>query len=77
MHRSDLDQAENALTMISIRVVRRYGSTTVRSSVTAPSVEEALELAGDGARVLFPIDGEVFFTSAKEISQATVDEGGH
>ena len=75
MHRSDLDQAENTFTMISIRVVRRYGSTTIRSSVTAPSIEEALELAGDGARVVYPMDGEALFTSAKEISQATVDEG--
>ena len=75
MHRTDLDRAEDALTTISIRVERRYGPTVVRSTVTAPSIEEALELAGNGARVVFPTDGEAFFTSAKETSQAAVDQG--
>jgi hypothetical protein len=75
MQRTDLDRAEDALTTICIRVERRYGPTIVRSSVTAPSIDEALELAGDGARVVFPADGEAFFASAKETSQAAVDRG--
>jgi hypothetical protein len=75
MHRTDLDRAEDALTMVSIRVERRYGPTIVRSSVTTQSIEEALELAGDGARVVFPTDGEAFFRFAKETPRATVDQG--
>jgi hypothetical protein len=51
--------------MITIHVKKRYGSTTVRSCVTAPTIEQALLLAGEGARVVFPIDGETFFASAK------------
>ena len=75
MHRTDLARAEDAPTTISIRVERRYGPTIVRSSVTAPSIEEALELAGDGARVVLPRGGEAFLASAKETSQAAVDRG--
>ncbi len=75
MHRTDLDRAEDALTTISIRVERRYGPTIVRSSITAPSIEDALELAGDGARIVFPTDGEAFFASAKETSRAAVERG--
>jgi hypothetical protein len=47
--------------MISIRVQRRRGNVTVRFRVTAPSIERALEMAGEGTRVVFPIDGEEFF----------------
>jgi hypothetical protein len=54
------------LTMISIRVEKRYGDVTVYSRVTAPSIERALEIAGEGAKVVFPIDGEEFFAFAKE-----------
>jgi hypothetical protein len=45
--------------MVTIRVVKRYGSATVHYCVTAPSVEQALALSGEGARVVFPIDGEM------------------
>ena len=75
MHRTDLDRAEDAPATISIRVERRYGPTIVRSWVTAPSIEEALELAGEGARVIFPTNSEAFLASAKETSQAAVDRG--
>ncbi len=51
-------------TMITIRVEKRYGTARMRFSVTAPSIEEALELAGGGARVVFPIEGEAFFAKA-------------
>jgi hypothetical protein len=65
MTRADLDLAERSLPMVTIRVEKRYGPATVHSSVTAPSVEQALALAGEGARVVFPIDAELFFASAK------------
>jgi hypothetical protein len=51
--------------MITLRVEKRYGNTLIRSRVTAASVEGALELAGEGARVVFPIDGEAFFAPAE------------
>ena len=50
--------------MITLRVEKRYGNVLVRSRVTAASIEGALELAGEGARVVFPIDGEAFFAKA-------------
>ena len=50
--------------MITIHVQKRYGPSTVRSCVTAPTIEQALLLAGGSARVVFPIDGDAFFASA-------------
>lgn len=50
--------------MISVTVERRYGTATVRSRVTAPSIERAVELAGEGARLVFPLDPETFFRPA-------------
>jgi hypothetical protein len=52
--------------MICIRVEKCCGFVTVRFRVTAPSIERALEIAGEGAKVVFPIDGEEFFAFAKE-----------
>jgi hypothetical protein len=57
--------AGSFLTVISIRVEKRYGDVTVYSRVTAESIERALEIAGEGARVVFPIEGEEFFAFAK------------
>jgi hypothetical protein len=57
--------------MITLRVEKRYGNTLIRSRVAAASIEGALELAGEGARVVFPIDAEAFFASAKEDPRAT------
>jgi hypothetical protein len=51
--------------MISIRVEKRFGHVNVHSQVTAPSIERALEVAGEGAKVVFPINGEEFFAFAK------------
>jgi hypothetical protein len=59
---------ESPPTMISIRVQKRRGEATVRFRVTAPSIERALEIAGEGARVVFPIDGEEFFASEADAS---------
>jgi hypothetical protein len=51
--------------MVTIRVEKRYGPATVYYCVTASSVEQALALAGEDARVVFPIDAELFFASSK------------
>ncbi|QIN81969.1 hypothetical protein GBA63_04405 [Rubrobacter tropicus] len=47
--------------MIHVTFERRYGTATVRSRVTAPSIERAAELAGEGARLVFPVDPGAFF----------------
>ncbi len=49
--------------MITITATKRYGAATVRASVSAPTIERAVEMAGPGARVEFPIDGEIFFAA--------------
>ena len=54
--------------MISIRVEKRRGEATVRFRVSAPSIERALELAGEGARIVFPIDSEEFFADKANAS---------
>lgn len=50
--------------MINVTIERRYGTATVRSRVTAPSIERAMQLAGEGARLVFPVDPEAFFQPA-------------
>jgi hypothetical protein len=52
--------------MIRVTVEIRDGALTNRVRVTAPSIERALEIAGDGmpsrqVRLLFPIDAVAFF----------------
>ena len=47
--------------MIALTVEKRYGPATARVRVRAASIERALRLAGEGARVVFPIDAEQFF----------------
>ena len=64
MYRATLDRAGRSPPMITIHVKKRYGYSTVRSCVTAPTIAQALLLAGEGARVVFPIDGDAFFASA-------------
>lgn len=51
--------------MIKVTTERRYGSATVKSRVTASSIERAMELAGEGARVVFPIEPEAFFRASE------------
>ncbi len=70
MYRSAHAPAGRPPTMITLRVEKRYGNTLVRSRVTAASIEGALELAGEGARVVFPIDGQAFFAPAEEDPRA-------
>jgi len=55
--------------MIRVTVEIREGALTYRVRVTAPSIERALEIAGEGkpgrrVRLVFPIDSEVFFLPA-------------
>src|SRR4028119_1302154 len=64
MYRRALDLAGRSLPMITIHVKKRYGYSTVCSCVTAPTIEQALLLAGEGARVVFPIDGAAVFPPA-------------
>lgn len=40
--------------MISVVAVKTYGAARVRARVSAPTLEGALERAGEGARVLLP-----------------------
>ena len=70
MHRTAHALAGRPPTMITLRVEKRYGNTLVRSRVTARSIEGALELAGEGARIVFPIDGGAFFAPTKQDPQA-------
>jgi hypothetical protein len=55
--------------MVRVTVEVREGALTNRVRVTAPSIERALEIVGEGksgrrVRLLFPIDPEVFFVPA-------------
>ncbi len=46
--------------MVTLVVERRYGHTTMRARVSAPSIERALRLCGADARVVSSIDQEGF-----------------
>ena len=55
--------------MIRVTVEVREGALTYRVRVTAPSIERAIEIGGEGkpgrrVRLVFPIDPEVFFVPA-------------
>ena len=47
--------------MITVIVKKTHGAETVRASISAPSIEEAVRIAGEGTHVEFPIDEELFF----------------
>jgi hypothetical protein len=52
--------------MIRVTVEIREGALTYKVRVTAPSIERALEITGEGkvdrrVRLLFPIDPEAYF----------------
>jgi hypothetical protein len=50
--------------MIAVIVEKSYGTAaTVRVRVRAASVERARRLAGEDARLVFPIDPEAFFAA--------------
>ena len=46
--------------MIEVSVEKRHGAATVGFVVIAESIERAIELAGEDARVVFPIAPERF-----------------
>jgi hypothetical protein len=55
--------------MVRVTVDVHDGALTYRVRVTAPSIERALKIVGEGkparrVRLLFPIDPEVFFVPA-------------
>ncbi len=55
--------------MVRVTVEVREGALTYRVRIIAPSIERALDIAGDGkpgrrVRLIFPIDPEAFFVSA-------------
>jgi len=49
--------------MIAVMVEKSYGTATARVRVRAASIERALRLAGEGARVVFPIEAELYFAA--------------
>ena len=49
--------------MIAVTVEKRYGTATTRVRVRAASIERALRLAGEEARVVFPIDTQLYFAA--------------
>lgn len=51
--------------MVTVTVEKKTGATTTNMRVTAASVERAVSLCGAGARLVFPIDPEAFFTDPK------------
>jgi hypothetical protein len=55
--------------MVRVTVEVREGALTYRVRVTAPSIQRALEIVGEGkagrrVRLVFPIDPEVYFEPA-------------
>jgi len=49
--------------MIAVTVEKRCGTASLRVRVRAASIERALRLAGEDARLVFPIDPEPFFAA--------------
>ena len=47
--------------MITVTVEKKYRMGTVKARVRAASIERVLQLAGQDARLVFPIDAERFF----------------
>ena len=47
--------------MITVTGYKTQGAQTVRASISAASIEEAVRIAGEGARLEVPIDGKLFF----------------
>ena len=58
--------------MIVVTVEKSYGAATARWRVRAASIERALRLAGGDARVVFPIDAQLFF--AEQDAQEGIEE---
>jgi hypothetical protein len=61
-------EGKGSTEMIRVTVEIREGALTYRVRVTAPSIERALEIVGEGkpgrrVRLVFPIDPEAFFVT--------------
>ena len=52
--------------MIAVTIEKRYGAATVRARVSATTIERAVEMAGAGARLVLPIEGETFFAPVEK-----------
>ena len=59
--------------MIEVSVEKRHDAATVRFRVIAESIERAIELAGEDARVVFPIDPERCFVREQPAEGALRD----
>jgi hypothetical protein len=60
--------------MICVTIEIREGLLTRRMQITAPSIERAMKVAGDGkpghrVRLLFPIEPEAFFVPDEDSDQ--------
>ncbi len=62
---SPIFAAGGRLQMITLTVERRYGTATVRSRVTAPSIGRALELCGEDARIVLLAQTERLLLAAR------------
>jgi hypothetical protein len=58
--------------MIAVTVQKSCGTATARVRVWAASIERALRLAGEDARLVFPIDAQLFF--AAQDAQEGIEE---
>lgn len=47
--------------MVTVKIEKTYGRAMVRASITAPSIERALQIAGPRARAIFPQKPTSFF----------------
>ena len=55
--------------MITVTVEKRYGEngdTKVRARISALTIERAVQIPGDGARLVLPIKGETFFAPVEK-----------
>jgi hypothetical protein len=62
--------------MIEVSVEKRHGGATVRFTVIAESIERAIELAGEDAHIMFPIDPVRFFVRGEAAEGALRDPSG-
>ena len=54
--------------MITVTVEKSYGAngdTRMRARISAPTIERAVEIAGEGARLALPIEAETFFAARR------------
>jgi hypothetical protein len=74
MSGSRTSHEERRTEMIRITAEIGEGALTQRAQITAPSIEQALKMAGEGkpgrrVRLLFPIDPKTFFVPVSTIQR--------